>query len=51
MLQESALAEETAALKLESCFLTLFDPQAVQAGTGAEELRTSFSKPVPHFSH
>ncbi len=49
MLQDSDFAAETAALKLENCLVTFFDPQAVQAGTGSEELRTSFSNPLPHF--
>jgi hypothetical protein len=51
MLQESALAAATVALKLDSCFFTFFDPQAGQAGAGAEALRTSFSKGAPHLPH
>jgi hypothetical protein len=51
MLQESAFPAATAALKLENCFDTFFDPQDGQAEAGSVELRTSVSKPLPQFSH
>lgn len=51
MLQESDFAAETDALKLENCLVTFLDPQAGQAGGGTAALRTSFSKPSPHFPH
>lgn len=51
MLQVSAFAADTDALKLENCLDTFFDPQVGQTGTGAVALRTSVSKSLPHFPH
>ncbi len=51
MLQDSDFAADTAALKLENCLVTFFDPHAGQSGRGTAALRTSFSNPLPHFPH